>query len=99
LSPDVWELRDFLTRYDEWIGRDTPADDQRVLVISWIHFLQSDPYRGATRRLDLGFDFWFAEVPDAGDDQEGVFALYRINEGERSATCDVIATLRKPVVP
>lgn len=99
MSPQVWELRDFLIRYDEWVGREEPTDDDRVVVISWVHLLQSDPYRGATRRLDLGINLWFAEVPDAGDDHAGVYALYRVDEGERSVTCDVITTLRKPVVP
>lgn len=99
MSAPVWTLEDFLLRFDEWAGRDDPPGDWQFVTMDWIHSLQSDPYRGATPRFDLGPRMWFAEVPGIEDDDAGVFCLYTISERDHVARCSTMATLRKPVIP
>lgn len=96
MTDAVWKLKDFLLRFDEWVRRDDPPADWQLATMAWIHSRQSDPYRGATPRFDLGPRFWFAEVPGIEDDRFGVFSLYAIDDGAREAHCSTVATLRRP---
>jgi hypothetical protein len=93
----MWRTQDFLTRFDEWTGRELPSDDERVAVMAWIHSLQSSPHRGADRRLDLGIDWWFTEIAATNDGRTVTTCLYRIDEVAMTVRCSVIATLTLPL--
>jgi hypothetical protein len=66
--------------------------------MDWIHSLPTDPFRGASRRLELGPDWWFAIVPESDDAGAAVTCLYRIFPARRAVDASLLATLKRPIV-
>lgn len=92
-----WHLESFLEQLDAWAARESPGDDLRLIVTSWIMTRGDDPYRGVSR--EKGFEnLWFGPVPDS-DDGAGrvVICSYWIYESGRRVRCNSFATLGWPV--
>ncbi len=93
-----WVLLGFLEQFDVWVDRDGPDQDLQLVVMSWIHSLQDAPYRDAVRRLELSMRHWFAVVPESSDGIRAATCLYQIDPEANEVGCDVIATLRLPLL-
>lgn len=95
-SRGTWKLEGFIERLDEWIERESPGDDLRLAVTSWVLSRLDDPYEGVRR--EPGFpNLWFGVVPRTGhDDNRTVVCSYWIQETLRRVRCDSIAGLRWP---
>lgn len=52
----------------------------------------------ASRRLELGPDWWFAIVPESDDAGAAVTCLYRIFPARRAVDASLLATLKRPIV-
>jgi hypothetical protein len=97
LPPEsTWQPLNFLERFDEWVEREQPIDEQRIAVLAWIHHLRSDPYRNATPNPEHGLPWWFAEIPDSRAGVHRVVCSYRVDSTEQTVYCDNFATLRYP---
>jgi hypothetical protein len=67
--------------------------------MDWIHSLPVDPFRGATRRNELGVEWWFAVIPESDDDDGRVVTcLYRVFPERHEAEGDLFATLSRPII-
>lgn len=94
--PGITNTANFFQRYTEWVERESPTPDQEFAVLVWIYSLPTNPYRDATRVLEMGTDLWFARI--YRDDSESVVCLYLVDETKDEGTCSGFATLREPVI-
>jgi hypothetical protein len=91
-----WRLTGFLDRLDEWAAQESPGDDLRLIVTSWIMSRFDDPYQGVRREGGMP-NLWFGVVPWSGDGAGGVVVCaYWIEEATHTVRCDSFATLRLP---
>ncbi len=92
-----WHLEGFLERFDAWAEGQSPSDDLRLVVMSWILTRFDDPYRGVRR--ETGFpNLWYGVVPDSNDGTDHVVVCsFWIEETARHVRCDSFATLSLPV--
>jgi hypothetical protein len=92
-----WNLSGFLEQLDAWTERESPPEDQVLLVTAWIMSRFDDPYRGVRR--EPGFpNLWFGTIPDT-DNGSGqvVTCAYWIVESTRTVRCDNFGTLSLPI--
>ncbi len=95
-APRRWILRGHDEAYDRWADLDQPAEHWQDVVLDWFIALTTNPYPArAIRRLELGADWWFAEV--AGDDNHAITCLYRVDEDHNDVQIVALATLRRPI--
>jgi hypothetical protein len=92
-----YELVNFLPRFDEWVDLESPADEIRAAVLSWMFTRAENPYLGV-KRTEGFVNLWYGAVPHtehgAGD---VVVCSYFINESERAVKCNGFATLSTPI--
>jgi hypothetical protein len=93
-----WQLIGFEDALDAWISHENPSVDLRFLVTEWVVGRADDPYIGVTRRLEIASNYWFGVVPGSRDDDRVVTCAYWIDEPTRSVRCDIIASLRPPIL-
>lgn len=96
-SAPSWQLAGFLERLDDWVAREAPPEDVRLIVTAWILSRLDDPYQGVRRAA--GFpNLWYGVVPksDYGSDLV-VVCSYWIEESKRAVRCDDFASLTRPV--
>jgi hypothetical protein len=97
LSGRLWKLEDFLQSVDAWIEREDPPQEFVLATLSWVHSLQTDPYRRGVPKRGLGPMVWFADVPDIPSESQAVVCTYTIDEVEGVVRCWVIAGLSRPI--
>ena len=91
-----WQLTGFIDHLDDWIDRDGPTQDLRVIVTDWVISRAVDPYQGAEREPLLP-NLWFAQVPGSYNGPGTiVVCAYVIEEATRTVRCSDISTLRWP---
>ncbi len=94
-----WTLVGFLECFDEWTARESPSDDLRIIVISWVMTRYDDPYQGVRRESDYP-NLWFGVVPWSGHHGGSVVVCaYWIEAATRTVRCDSFATFRVPRGP
>ncbi len=91
----LWTLLSFLERLDQWIERESPPDDLRLLVTAWIMTRYEDPYQGVRREGKFP-NLWFGPVPDTGTDAV-VACSYWIDEVNHTVRCDSFGTFPLPL--
>ena len=90
--PPLWTLLGFLERLDQWVERESPPDDLRLLVTTWIMTRYDDPYQGVRREGKFP-NLWFGPVPEAGDRIGRIVACsYWIDETNHTIRCDNFGT-------
>lgn len=93
----TWQLVGFLERLDDWIERELPGDDLRVVVTAWVLTRYDDPYQGV-RRESAFPNLWFGVVPYSGHDSGSVVVCaYWIEESTRTVHCDSFTRLSVPL--
>jgi hypothetical protein len=94
--PSEWTLERFGECLDQWIERDQPPQDVRLVVTSWVLSRFEDPYLGVRR--EGGFDnLWYGTVPQSRHgNAQAVLCSYWISERAHTVTCESIATLSLP---
>ncbi|MGH3764225.1 MAG: hypothetical protein ACRDS0_23060 [Pseudonocardiaceae bacterium] len=92
-----WALESFLERFDSWVELESPKDDLRYVVMTWILTRYDDPYQGVRR--EEGFEnLWFGAVPKSDDGAGNVVVCsYWIKESTRIVRCDNFGTLSLPL--
>lgn len=92
-----WKLEGFDDHFDDWVLREDPGADLRVLVLDWIMTRHENPYRGVKR--ESGFDnLWWGQIPESEDGRGNVvICSYFVWVASSTMTCNGIATLSWPV--
>ena len=92
-----WALEGFIERLDEWIERENPSVDLRLLTTAWVMTRTEDPYAGVRREPDFD-NLWFGPVPRTVTPEGTVVACsYWIFETAHVVRCDSVATLTLPL--
>jgi hypothetical protein len=93
----LWILLGFLDRLDQWVERESPPDELRLLVTAWIMTRFDDPYQGVRREGKFP-NLWFGPVPDAVDTQGRLVACaYWIDEVNHTVRCDSFGSFPPPL--
>jgi len=96
--PPFWDLQNFGERFRAWRGQESPPDDVRRAVGEWIASRYDDPYAGARHELDAPLtNIWSCILPDTERDGCAVYCSFRIDEEDRTVTCDQLSTLSLPI--
>ncbi len=96
-DPPLWTLLGFLERLDQWVARESPADEVRLLVTAWIMSRYDDPYQGVRREGKFP-NLWFGPVPESQDRTGRVVACsYWIDEVNHTVRCDSFDTFYLPL--
>jgi hypothetical protein len=48
MAETLWELREFVTRFDDWAARESPSTDLRYVVLNWVLSRSESPFAGAS---------------------------------------------------
>lgn len=92
----MWALEGFLDRLNEWIEREHPSGDLRLLVTEWVMTRYDDPYLGARR--EAGFpNYWLAPIPGSRHHGRVMVCTFFVYERTHSVRCDGFATLSLPL--
>ena len=91
-----YELSGFIEAFDEWVELESPADDLRRAVLSWIFTRYEGPYEGMKREPTFD-NLWFGPVPGTQRGGEVVVCAYWISELDHRVRCDKFATLSTPI--
>jgi hypothetical protein len=92
-----WTLLGFLERLDQWVARESPPDEVRLLATAWIMTRYDDPYQGVRREGKFP-NLWFGPVPGSQDRGGRVVACsYWIDEENRTVRCDSFDSFYAPL--
>jgi hypothetical protein len=96
-DPPLWTLLGFLDRLDQWVARESPADEVRLVATAWIMTRFEDPYQGVRREGKFP-NLWFGPVPGTQDRSGRVVGCaYWVDEVNHTVRCDSFDTFYEPL--
>jgi len=90
-----WNLTGFDDHLDNWIGLESPSDELRHSVASWLLSRIDDPYYGM-RREPPHPNLWFGMIPGTRHGTQAVYCSYLIFEQTGTVRCNSVTTLSWP---
>lgn len=91
-----WNLAGFEEHLERWIQQESPSEDVRFAVASWLLSRIEDPYHGMRREPEGHPNLWFGMVPGTLQGHEAVYCSYLIFERTGTVRCNSVTTLSWP---